>query len=171
MCVYTRVNLSMWGWSGKSWRPMLQCTSLQGAPLICPPSSETTACWLRNTSYDFSAEPRSDKSSSPNKATKSAIITETWIVAPYRSLSLHAYSACPALFIVYDGSSLRCKILCPPSAASRSGVCRSWVPLWGSSSHWGDSSGLCVPSATIWTPTLVRQQSLLRGQAHHKTGR
>lgn len=61
VCVYTRVNLSMWRWSVKSWRPTQQSISLQDSHQICPASSETTAYWLRNTSYDFSVEPRSDK--------------------------------------------------------------------------------------------------------------
>lgn len=69
LCVCTRVNLSMWRSSVKNWKPMPQSTSLQDMPLICPASSETMACWLRNTSYSFSAEPRSDKSWSQKKAT------------------------------------------------------------------------------------------------------
>lgn len=138
--VYTRVNQSMWGWSVKSWRPTLQCTSLQDTSLICQTSSETTACWLRKASYDFSAEPRSDKSSLPNKPVK---LVNVNLVHP--SHVLLSYS-CPVHL---------------SSAASLPGVCRPRLPLWGSGSHWGDSSGLRVPSATLWPTTLIRQQWLL----------
>ena len=148
--IYIRVNLSMWRWSVKSWRPTLQSTSLQDTSPTCPNSSQTTACWLRNASYDFSAGPRSDKSSSRSEE--------------YRPMHL-------SYMLDQDGSSLRCKVTRLPSAASLSGVYRPRVPLWGSSSHRGGSSRLCVPSATIWPTALIRQQRLLQRQAHHETGR
>lgn len=71
-------------------------------------------------------------------------------------------------------SCLVCSVwwmLCDISSAdSLSGVCRPWVSLRRSSSHWSNSSRLHVPSATLQPTTLVRQQWLLQRKAHHKTG-
>lgn len=136
VCLYIRVNLSMWVGSVKSWRLTLRFTSLKDVPLICPLSSKTMACWLRNASYSFFEEPRSDKS-------------------PFES----------------EGSTCRLQILVEmQNLPSLSGVCRPWVSLWGSSSHWSDSRRLCVPSARLQPATLIRKQWFLWRKTHHKTG-
>lgn len=62
--VIIRVNLSTWAGSVKRWRPMLLSTNPPGIPPVCPASSETTACWLRKTSYGWCSKPRSDNNSS-----------------------------------------------------------------------------------------------------------
>lgn len=142
MCLFTRVNLSMWGGLVRSWRPTPQSTSLRDILPIYQASSETTAYWVRNASYSFSTEPRSDKSSSKKRKAISKA-----------AFSVVESKTCLNLFTVF-----------------LSGVCRPRVPLWGSSPHWGNSFRLRLSPASLQPTPLIGQQWFLQREAHHKTG-
>lgn len=140
VCLCTRANLSTCSGLVKSWRPTPQSTSLQDRLQACRASSETTACWVKSTSYSFCTEPRSAKEKCK---------MESWYQkAPF---SIHGKKCLTSLL------------------SSPSGVCRPWVPLRGSSSHWGDHFRLRLPSTSLQSTSLFRQWFLQR-EAYHKTG-